>query len=155
MHKRYPIRIIKYVVYFYVFFFLLHLAVHLFSEPTKPLLNTLSGLIQPRLLIGLGILALGYPLFAFKKVTEPLPRSENTLQDLCQIMADLGYKRSRSQNDTHIFRAISPARRVLTMFEDDITLALNPDGTLTISGLRKEVARIRLKVNDYVKRGLD
>jgi hypothetical protein len=112
-----------------------------------------STLFTTRLLIGLSLLGVFYPLIGFLSVKEPLPVGgmEKHEQPLREIMSKSGYKLVKSDGDKLIFRAYSPMRRVLTMFEDDITMELKDDGMLAISGLRKEVSRIRLRVGDYVR----
>jgi hypothetical protein len=114
-----------------------------------------STLFAPRLLIGVLLLGVCYPLIGFLSVKEFLPRGglEQHGQALREIMSKSGYKLVKSENGKLIFRAYSPMRRVLTMFEDDITLELaGDDGALRISGLRKEASRIRLRVGDYARR---
>jgi hypothetical protein len=151
---KYIIRVLKYIVYFYAFFVLLYLCMDLFSGEMSTLAADLATLTQPRMLIGIGLISLLYPLIGFLSVSEPLPAGENQLQALCTIMSNYGYKLSRSDGNTHVFRAISPARRLFAAFEDAVTLTFEPSGALTISGLRKDVAKVRLRVKDYVRRGL-
>jgi hypothetical protein len=136
---------------------LLYAILHVASG--KPLTTTpdFSTLFTPRLLIGLLLLGAGYPFVGFLSVREPLPAGgwEKHEQPLRDVMSRSGYKLSRCENGKLIFRAYSPMRRVLTMFEDDITMELADDGMLRISGLRKEVSRIRLRVGDYVRRAAE
>ncbi|MDR1416609.1 MAG: hypothetical protein LBJ57_04225 [Prevotellaceae bacterium] len=151
--KRYPIRAVKQVAYFYIFFILLYLVLHLVSGKSLATLPDFSTLFTPRLLIGLSLLGVCYPLIGFVSVRELLTEGgmEKHEQPLREIMSRSDYKLVKIENAKLIFRAYSPMRRVLTMFEDDITMELMDDGTLLISGLRKEVSRIRLRVGDYVR----
>lgn len=151
--KRYPIRAVKQVVYFYIFFILLYAILHAASGKPLATMPDFSTLFAPRLLIGLALLGVCYPLVGFSSVKEPLPEGglEKHGQPLHEVMSRSGYKPVKRKNGKLVFRAYSPMRRLLTMFEDDITLATADDGALIISGLRKEVARIRLRVKDYVR----
>jgi hypothetical protein len=130
---------------------------HVASGKSLAAMPDFSTLFAPRLLIGLALLGLCYPFVGFLSVKEPLPKGglEKHGQPLREVMSKSGYKPVRSERDKLVFRAYSPMRRVLTMFEDDITMSLTDDGALLISGLRKEVSRIRLRVGDYVRRTAD
>ncbi|MDR0688414.1 MAG: hypothetical protein LBF55_07020 [Prevotellaceae bacterium] len=151
--KRYPIRAVKQVAYINIFFALLCVVLHVASGKSLATMPDFTTLLTPRLLIGLSLLGVCYPLIGFMSVEEPLPGGGMARhgQPLREVMAKGGYRLAKSEGDQLIFRASSPARRVLTMFEDDITMELKGDGTLLISGLRKEVSRIRLRVRDYVR----
>jgi hypothetical protein len=155
--KRYPIRAVKQIAYFYIVFILLYAILHVASGQSLATTPDFSTLFTPRLLVGLTLLGVCYPLVGFSSVKEPLPEGgwEKHEQPLREIMSRSGYKPTGSRNGRLVFRAVSPMRRVLTMFEDDVALAMADDGTLCISGLRKEVSRIRLRVKDYVRRAAD
>jgi hypothetical protein len=148
---------VKQIVYFYAFFVLLYVVMHVASGKSLAVMPDFSTLFTPRLLIGLSLLGACYPFVGFLSVREPLPEGgwEKHGQPLREIMSKSGYKPVKSENGALVFRAYSPMRRVLTMFEDDITLALTKDDMLLISGLRKEASRIRLRVKDYVRRTAD
>lgn len=151
--KRYPIRAVKQVAYFYIFFMLLFVLVHVISGKPLTVVPDFSTLFTPRLLVGILLLGVCYPFIGFLSVAEPLPEGgmERHERPLREVMSRSGYKLAKSEGGRLVFRACSPMRRVLTMFEDDITMELKDDGTLAISGLRKEVSRIRLRVGDYVR----
>jgi hypothetical protein len=126
---------------------------HVVSGKSLATMPDFSALFTPRLLIGLSLLGVCYPFIGFLSVREPLPAGgmERHGQPLREVMSKSGYKLTKSESAKLVFRASSSARRVLTMFEDDITMELKDDGALLISGLRKEVSRIRLRVGDYVR----
>lgn len=155
--KRYPIRAVKQVAYFYIFFILLYVVLHVASGESLAVMPDFSTLFTPRLLVGLTLLGVCYPLVGFSTVKEPLPGGEWEAheQPLREIMSKSGYKPAKGEPGKLVFRAHSPMRRVLTMFEDDVTMSQAADGALLISGLRKEVARIRLRVRDYARRTAD
>jgi hypothetical protein len=152
--KRYPIRAAKQIAYFYIFFILLYAAIHVASGQSLTATPDFSTLFTPRLLVGLALLGACYPLVGFSSASEPLPEGgwEKHGQPLREVMSQSGYRPAKREGGRLVFRARSPMRRALTMFEDDVTLAMAADGTLLISGLRKEVARIRLRVKDYARR---
>ncbi|MDR1343483.1 MAG: hypothetical protein LBK18_09570 [Prevotellaceae bacterium] len=151
--RRYPIRAVKQVAYFYIFFMLLYIILHVVSGKSLTTMPDFSTLFTPRLLIGLALLGVCYPFIGFLSVKEPLPEGgmERHEHPLREVMSRSDYKLVKSESTKLVFRAYSPMRRVLTMFEDDITMELKDDDTLVISGLRKEVLRIRLRVSDYVR----
>jgi len=152
--KKYPIRAVKYVLYFYFFAFCLLEAVHLFSGKAFTSAPDFSMLFTPRLLIGLALLGVCYPLLGFNSVSLPLPEGgwEKHGKPLHEAMALCRFKFKKNNDGKLIFCANSPLRRLLTMFEDEVTLELKDDNILIIKGLRKDVALIRLRVGDYVRR---
>ena len=151
--KKYPIRAVKYVLYFYFLAFCLFEAVHLFKGKAFTATPDLSTFFTPRLLIGLALLGVCYPLLGFNTVSMPLPEGgwERHGKPLHEAVALCRFKFKKNDDGKLIFRAESPMRRLLTMFEDEVTLELKEDKTLIIKGLRKDVALIRLRVGDYIR----
>jgi hypothetical protein len=136
---------------------LLIAVMHVASGKSLTVMPDFSTLFTPNLIIVLTLLGVCYPLVGFSSVKEPLTAGglEKHEAALREIMSKSGYKPVKHESGNITFRAYSPMRRVLTMFEDDITLTLTDDGLLIISGLRKEVSRIRLRVKDYMRRTAD
>jgi len=151
--KKYPIRAVKYVLYFYFLAFCLLEAMHLFSGKAFTTRPDLSALFTPRLLFGLALLGLCYPLIGFNTVSVPLPEGgwEKHGKPLHEAMAQCRFRFKKNDNGKLIFCADSRIRRLLTMFEDNLTLELRANNALLISGLRKDVAQVRLRVGDYVR----
>ena len=153
--KNYPLRAVKYVAYFYFlgvcFYFLMRLmgGGALISAPD------LQTLFTPRMMVGLALLGLCYPLFAFNVSSVQLPEGgwEKHEKNLREVLAVLRYKFQKTDDSgRRIFVADSPALRLVSMFEDTVSLELTPDGTLLVTGPRKFVVKARLKVGDYVRR---
>ena len=92
--KRYPIRAVKQVAYFYIFFILLYVVLHVASGESLAVMPDFSTLFTPRLLVGLTLLGVCYPLVGFSTVKEPLPGGEWEVheQPLREIMSKSGYK---------------------------------------------------------------
>ncbi|MDR2937628.1 MAG: hypothetical protein LBU92_01650 [Prevotellaceae bacterium] len=152
--KRYPLRAAKYVLYFYFFALCMLEAMHLFNGNAFTTTPDFSTFFTPRLLIGLALLGVCYPLVGFNSVSILLPEGgwEVHGKSLHEAMSLCRFKFVKNENGKLIFCAESPARRALTMFEDKVTLEISSENCLIISGLRKDVALIRLRVNDYLRR---
>ena len=152
--KRYPIRAAKYVLCFYFLAFCLLGAAHLYSGNSLTAAPDFSTLFTPRLLIGLALLGVCYPLLGFNTVSIPLPEGgwERHGKPLHEAMALCRFKFKKNDNGRLLFCADSPLRRLLTVFEDEVALELNNDNALIIKGLRKDVALIRLRVGDYIRK---
>lgn len=152
--KKYLIRVAKYVMYFDFIAFCLFEAMHLLSGNAFTTAPDFSTFFTPRLLVGLAVLALLYPLLGFKSESVQLPEGgwEKHGQPLYEAMSQCRLRFKRNDEGKLVFGAESPMRRMLTVYEDEVTLELKDDNTLTISGLRKDVVHVRLRVGDYLRR---
>ncbi len=152
--KKYLIRAVKFVIYFYVLGAILYYIMYVVGGNPLSSLPDFSTLFTPRLIFGLTLLGVCYPLLGFKSVSIQLPEGgwEEHGKPLHEAMSQCRLKFKRNEDGKLIFGAEMPMRRVSTMFEDEVTLELNGDNMLTIKGLRKDVARVRLRVDDYLRR---
>ncbi|MDR0418872.1 MAG: hypothetical protein LBH34_01510 [Prevotellaceae bacterium] len=151
--KRYPIRAAKYVFYFYILLLIIYALMYLMgvtagSDGTKPL--DWHALFNVRLMIGLSILGLSYPLIGFNTMTIEMPAGDHD-RGIKEAVELCGYKLKSVEEGKMHFVALSMARRVLAMFEEDIWVEFNNGNTIKVSGLRKDVARVRLRINDYLR----
>ncbi len=155
--KKYPIRALKYVIAFYLVGIILYYVMHVVGGNSLSTMPDLSTLFTPRLLLGLTLLGVCYPLIGFNSASVALPEGgwEKHGKPLHEAMARCHLRFKRNENGKLVFGAESPVRRVLTVFEDELTLELQGDNTLVITGLRKDVALARLCVNDYVRRAAE
>ncbi|MDR3328788.1 MAG: hypothetical protein LBS63_01600 [Prevotellaceae bacterium] len=112
-----------------------------------------STLLSQRLFMALAVCAGMYPFVGFVSVREPLPAGGMARhgQPLVDIMARADYRLAESDGGKLVFRAASPVARAVALFEDEVTMEIGDDGLLRISGTRKRVSRIRLRVGDYVR----
>ncbi len=152
--NKYPIRAIKYVAYFYILGIILLYIMHIVNGASFTTLPDFSSLFTPRLLIGLGLLGVCYPLIGFNTISMQLPEGgwEKHGKDLHEAMALCNMRFKRNEDGKMVYGAVAPVRRLLTMFEDEVTLELGSNNELVISGLRKDVAHVRLRVGDYLRR---
>jgi hypothetical protein len=154
--KKYFIRVAKYIVLFYVIAALiLGLMWYLGTGLPSP-----SHLLNQRLLVGVLILGFVWPFVGFKRLVIDLPVGgrEAHEQKVCEVIELAGFRRETKQSDDAdndgdkiTFIAISPVRRLAAMYEERITLHFRNSASIAVSGLRKDVARIGLRIGDYVR----
>jgi hypothetical protein len=152
--KKYLVRAVKFVMYFYILGLLLYYVMYVVGGNPLSSLPDFSTLFTPRLIFGLTLLGVCYPLLGFKSVSIQLPEGgwEKHGKALHEAMSQCRLKFKSSEEGKLIFGAEMPMRRVFTMFEDEVTLEINNGSTLLIKGLRKDVAHVRLRVDDYLRR---
>ncbi|GHT10064.1 hypothetical protein AGMMS4956_00790 [Bacteroidia bacterium] len=147
--KTYLIRVAKYILYFYLLFLLIYGVMYIFSVVPP----NLSHVLNQRLGIGLLLVGLCYPFLGFKKITLEIPSGGRGAHEakICEAVELCGFKVEKREENKIIFVAVSPLRRLLAMYEDRITIEFGNSATLTASGLRKDVAHVRLRINDYFR----
>jgi hypothetical protein len=147
--KKYLIRVAKYIVYLYVLFMLVYGLMCFFG--TVP--PGIGHFFNQRLLIAIVLLGFVYPLIGFKRITVDMPpggRDQHTTK-ICEAIELCGFRIEKQDGDSIIFVAVSPVRRIIAMYEDSITLTFLNTTTITVSGLRKDVAKVQLRLNDYIR----
>lgn len=144
--KSYIIRSLKYLLQLVVLFFILFGIMELTG--TSSMNNLGEVFLSPRgvmLLIFIVILAIFYPMFGFTK-REVKANIEADQDKIAKAFEMGGYTLESSSGDTLVFRARGIAKRILLMWEDEITVTRD-DNYVLIVGVRKEVvkAEYRLK----------
>ncbi|MGL4364711.1 MAG: hypothetical protein ACRCSB_05860 [Bacteroidales bacterium] len=150
--RKYLVRAFKYVIYFHVLCALLYALMLFFGEQSVNW-HTLLQFFSLRLISGIVILGLLYPIFGFNRLQISLPDGgwKKHGKDLYEVMALCGFRILQKENEKVIFCATNTMRRILSLYEETIILEIE-DNVLKISGLRKDVARVKLRVNDYLRR---
>ncbi|MGL5913632.1 MAG: hypothetical protein ACRCZB_05650 [Bacteroidales bacterium] len=149
--KLYLIRATKYVAYFYLLCVLLY-ALVLFFGTQEVSQITVSQLISPRLMIGLTLLGLLYPFFGFNCSQIAIPEGgwDRHGKNLYEVMALCGFRILKKEKNAVVFCATNTFRRLLSLYEESVTLEIT-DNILQVTGMRKDVARIKLRINDYIR----
>jgi hypothetical protein len=152
MMKKYFIRAVKYTVYYYVLlliFLLLMYLLHVMEGDKVLELFICNG----RLLTGIVILGLVYPVVGFKRLAMDLPdggREKHSVKIIEAIELN-GFRLERSEGDVTTFVARNSIRRMLNMYEERVTLEFVNSTSIKISGLRRDIGRIQLRINSYVR----
>ena len=150
--KKYLIRVAKYIIYWYLLFVLIFGVMWFFMEETPP---SPMHLFNQRLAAALLLLGFVYPFIGFKRAVITLPSGgrEQHEQKICEAIEINGFRREAPTDapDKITFVAVSPLRRLLAVYEDRITLTFPNSATIAVSGLRRDVARVRLRINDYIR----
>jgi hypothetical protein len=147
--KTYLIRVAKYMLYFYVLFMLIYVLMSVFSVVPP----SITHFFNLRLLIALAAVGLIYPFIGFKRIVVDMPsggRQEHEAK-ICEAIEINGFRLEKHEGDRITFVAVSPLRRIFAMYEERITLTFLNSTTIAVSGLRKDVAKIQLRINDYTR----
>ncbi|MDR1225645.1 MAG: hypothetical protein LBK47_01945 [Prevotellaceae bacterium] len=112
-----------------------------------------QALFNRRMILGIVLLGLAYPLIGFKLVKLQLPEGglvahERGLRDAAQLC---GFRFKQESDGSLHFVAENPVRRALSVYEDNVVVTFEDDTNITVTGLRKDVARIELRIKDYVQ----
>lgn len=147
--KRYPIRVVKYVVYLAILFFVIFTfmnAVGGTNVPIDTLFTTTRGMW---LLLVVVLFALLYPFFGFTKKTITIDASLKG-EELQNVMNMCGYMRTAGTDQAMEFRANGGFKRLMLMYEDRITVT-TVDGLSTMSGPRKEVVKAAFRAGTFIQ----
>ena len=154
--KRYFIRALKSVLYFFIVAFLLLALIYFISpEQVRQVQNFAEFLQRNSLLkmaIFLGAFGLIYPVIGY--VTQKVPRSRPFSADdkeaVIKIFTNARFVLTNDDGSVLTFRIINPVARVTRVFEDAITVdyAANP---LAVEGLRRDVTRLAKAIERYLR----
>lgn len=140
--QKYLIRVLKYMVYLAVVFFLI---IAIFSVMSKSEFSYQS-LFRPgtgiQMIVFFFVISFIYPIFGFVK--KPVYLNHSFIEErakIIEVFTNSRYKQVGETDTTLTFRHTSTLIRVMRMFEDDITVDFS-DNPITLDGQRKDVYRI-------------
>lgn len=146
--KRYPIRVAKYVlqltVLFIVFFSVLHFAGYGNTTLTE-IFSSQRGLLMLGVII---VFALLQPFFGYTK-KRLLFDVDKRSEDLDRVLAMCGYAKVGEQDGVKTYRAITFSKKLILMFEDEITVT-TVDEISEMAGPRKEIVKAYFRMNTFI-----
>ncbi|MBP3330954.1 MAG: hypothetical protein J6K90_00075 [Tidjanibacter sp.] len=101
------------------------------------------------LILSLVVLAFIYPKFGFVKRT--VEAGINTDHELImRAFSMAGYVMTQQSEGRRVYRASSPMKRVMNVFDDKIVLTYDDEQHITLDGIRKEVVQVEFRLKSYV-----
>ena len=146
--KTHIVRAVKYLIWLALLFtlvFALMISTGTSRVGAGEALHELFGSSRGMLMIAtIVVLALLYPRFGFTR------RSVRADLKADQTLHTSGYSLVAESEGTMIFRASSPLKRALLLWEDRI--AVTADGeSITLDGIRKEVVRAEFRLKSFLE----
>jgi hypothetical protein len=155
MWNRYPIRALKFIAYFYVLLALMYIFMHLMGvgKSAGVIAPDWQALLNRKMILGVILLGVTYPLIGFKVVKLQLPEGGlavhgRGLRDAAQLC---GFKLQQEDDKSLHFVADNAIRRVLSVYEDNVEMIFDDETHIRMSGLRRDIARIELRIRDYLR----
>ncbi|MDR0581993.1 MAG: hypothetical protein LBG31_03415 [Prevotellaceae bacterium] len=154
--KRYFIRALKSVLYFFIVALLLLALIYFISPKEARQVQNFAEFLQRnsllKMAIFLGAFGLIYPLFGYitQKAPRSRPFSDSDKEAVIKIFANARFVPANDDGRVLTFRIINPVARVTRLFEDAITVdyTANP---LTVEGQRRDVTRLAKAVERYLR----
>ncbi|MDR1406393.1 MAG: hypothetical protein LBI89_04235 [Prevotellaceae bacterium] len=151
--KRYPVRALKSIVYFFIIAFLLLALIYFLSvHRTLGFAEFLQRNDLTMMAVFLGFFGLVYPAIGY--VTQKTPRSrpftDSDREAVVNIFTNARFTLTGDDGSVLTFRINNPVARVTRLFEDAITVnyAANP---LEIEGLRRDVVRLSRAIERHLR----
>ena len=147
--KTHIVRAVKYLIWLALLFtlvFALMISTGTSRVGAGEALHELFGSSRGMLMIAtIVVLALLYPRFGFTRRSVRADRER-----ILQTLHTSGYSLVAESEGTMIFRASSPLKRALLLWEDRI--AVTADGeSITLDGIRKEVVRAEFRLKSFLE----
>ncbi|MDR0693839.1 MAG: hypothetical protein LBF81_00870 [Prevotellaceae bacterium] len=156
MPKRYFIRALKSIVYFFTVLFLILALLYFITPEQERQVQSFMEFLQRssllKMVMFLGVFGLIYPFVGYitQKTSRSRPFSEGDKEAVIKIFANARFVPAKDDGSVLTFRIINPVARVTRIFEDAITVdyAANP---LVVEGLRRDVTRLAKAVERYLR----
>jgi hypothetical protein len=147
--RTYFIRAAKYMLYLLLIFTLIYVLMRAFDILPPSIIHFMNL----RLAVALVLVGLIYPFLGYKRIAIDLPSGGRAAHEagICEAVERCGFRVERRDENTITFTAISPLRRIMAMYEERITLTFHNSTNVTVEGLRKDIARVRLCIGDYCR----
>jgi hypothetical protein len=156
MPKRYPIRALKSIVYFFALATLIMVVIYFCTDEKVRTVESFKEFLQRSNLLNmaifLGVFGLVYPFIGY--ITQKAPRSrpftESDKEAVIKIFTVARFTLASDNGSTLTFRIDNPVARVTRVFEDAVTVdyAANP---VVIEGLRRDVTRLSRAIEQYLR----
>ncbi|MDD3108385.1 MAG: hypothetical protein PHV49_04145 [Alistipes sp.] len=152
--KTYFIRSFKYLIWLLLLFTALFLLMLSTGTSRADVGQSLSELFLSQrgqwMLVVILILAAFYPRFGFT-VRRVDAKGDAVRQTILETLASNGYSLQQESAEEMVFRASAPLKRILLLWEDQITVRLDaPAQQIEIDGIRKEVVRIEFRLRSFL-----
>lgn len=149
--QKYLIRVLKYMVYLVIVFFLI---IAVFSITSNREFSY-ESLFRPgtgiQMIVFFVVISFVYPLFGFVKKRVYLNHTfSEDRQKIVEVFTNGRYKQIGETETTLTFRHTSKFVRVMRMFEDDVTVDFS-DNPITIDGQRKDVYRLARTIEWFIR----
>ncbi|MDR2358510.1 MAG: hypothetical protein LBD87_01750 [Prevotellaceae bacterium] len=156
MPKRYFIRALKSIVYFFAILFLILALIYFITPEQERQVQSFMEFLQRssllKMVLFLVVFGLIYPFIGYiaQKAPRSRPFSEGDKETVIKIFANARFVLANDDGSVLTFRIINPVARVTRIFEDAITVdyAANP---LVVEGLRRDVMRLAKAVERYLR----
>ncbi|MDR3350334.1 MAG: hypothetical protein LBN98_01635 [Prevotellaceae bacterium] len=156
MPKRYFIRAIKGIAYFFVLLILMLAIIYFITPAQERQVQSFTEFLQRssllKMALFLAVFGLIYPAMGY--VTQKAPRSrpfsESDKEAVVKIFTNARFVLVNDDGATLTFRPANPIARITRVFEDAITVdyASNP---LAVEGLRRDATRLSKAVERYLR----
>ena len=151
--KTHIVRAVKYLIWLALLFtlvFALMISTGTSRVGAGEALHELFGSSRGMLMIAtIVVLALLYPRFGFTRRSVRADLKADR-ERILQTLHTSGYSLVAESEGTMIFRASSPLKRALLLWEDRI--AVTADGeSITLDGIRKEVVRAEFRLTSFLE----
>ena len=151
--KTYIVRSLKYLVWRLLLFtrvFTLMLATGTSRADAGRDLAELFGSQRGRLMLAvIVVVAAFYPKFGFARRTVAADFTGDRELILSTFRAN-GFSLVREQDGTMVFRASSPLKRALLLWEDRIAVT-DAGGSVVLDGIRKEVVKAEFRLRSHIE----
>lgn len=151
--NRYFIRAVKYLVWLVILFFLvftLMIATGTSRLGAEESLTALFGSQRGLLMLGMIlILSLLYPKFGYTTCVVKANLADNR-DNILKVFDMGGYKLESESPGRMVFRAESPVRKALMLWEDTIVVTAD-DNYIFIDGIRKETVRAEFRLKSFLQ----
>lgn len=151
--KTYIVRAAKYLIWLALLFalvFALMVSTGTSRVGAGEALHELFGSSRGMLMIAaIVVLALLYPRFGFTRRSVRADLRADR-ERILQTLHASGYSLAAESEGEMIFRASSPLKRALLLWEDCITVTADGD-SITLDGIRKEVVRAEFRLKSFLE----
>ncbi|MDR3246578.1 MAG: hypothetical protein LBT50_09125 [Prevotellaceae bacterium] len=141
---RYIIRVFKSILYFVIVFAVILIFIFLLSEKRDASVTLFDLIAYPKEMAGFIVLfGIVYPLMSFVKKNALLTRtfSEERI-NILNIFDSVGYELASEKNGVLTFRLKNRVTRFMRLFYEDMIEVEYNDGSVSLTGLRRDVYRL-------------
>ena len=146
--NRYFIRVAKAIVQYAVLFTVFFSFMNVIGYSKSSIADVVTSERGYLMLIVVGIFSFIYPFMSFAKKTL-LFDAQKRVEDVERVMGMCGYKADSNEGGVMKFRASTTSKKVLLMWEDEITIT-TVDGISVMQGPRKEIVKIYFRFGTFV-----
>ncbi len=143
---KYLIKLLALLVLIYALMFATGMARISAEQFIDELFHANNGVL---LLLALVVLAFVYPRFGFVRRTVEASVTTDR-EEILRAFNMSGYVMTQQSEGRWVFRASSPLKRVMNVFDDKIVLTYDDEQHITLDGIRKEAVQVEFRIKTYV-----